>query len=165
MSYKYYGRTVFETEIDGKKYSFTCFGQDTSYGFRHVCFEGNNIYYPEHAKRYLLNKCCYYNRTWECFQYQTVLRGAIEKLNIDKQIKEDLKTVLIDRKELEIHEECEKWTKDFEDTWNSLSEENKQHVKNGLGDNLLQTEEQAKAVLGIMKFMNVMDLLQDNKGE
>ena len=69
MAYKYYGRTVFETELNGKKYSFTCFGQDTRYGFRHVCFEGSDIRYPEYAKSYLLAKCCYYNRTWECFQY------------------------------------------------------------------------------------------------
>lgn len=102
MAYKYYGRTVFETELNGKKYSFTCFGQDTSYGFRHVCFEGSDIRYPEYAKSSLLNKCCYYNRTWECFQYQTVLNGAINKLDVDEQTKKDLKTILIDRKSLKL---------------------------------------------------------------
>lgn len=163
MVYKYYGRTVFETEINGKKYSFTCFGQDTRYGFRHVCFKGSDIHYPEYAKSYLLNKCCYYNRTWECFQYQTVLNGAINKLDVDEQTRKDLKTVLIDRKELEIKKEVEEWTKDFEETYNSLSDKNKEILKKSP---LIQSEEQAKGVLGVMKMMNAFDtLFNESKGE
>lgn len=102
MTYKYYGRKVFETEINGKKYSFTCFWQGTRYGFRHVCFKGDDIYYPEYAKSSLLGKCCYSNRTWECFLYQTVLHEAINKLDVDETTKKALKSILIDRKEIEI---------------------------------------------------------------
>lgn len=45
---------------------------------------------------------------------------------------------------------------EFEALWNSLTEKNKQHIHNGLGDNLLHTEEQARAVIAVMKFMKVM---------
>lgn len=50
-------------------------------------------------------------------------------------------------------EEKPDFFEDFKDTWDKLSEENKQHVRNGLGDNLLQTEEQARNVTGVMKMM------------
>ena len=166
MAYKLYGREVFETEINGQTYTFTCYGQDTSYGFRHICTLGyNDTTNCKYIKSDIIAKATYYNRTWECFRYQTVLNRAIENLSVDDKTKADLKTVLIDRKQLETQKESEDFVEDFKNTWENLSEENKQHVRNGLGDNLLQTEEQAKAVLGIMKFMNVMDLLQDNKGE
>ena len=156
MAYKYYGRTVFSCEIKGRKYSFTCFGQDTRYGFRHVCFEGDDIYYPEYAKSSLLNKCCYYNRTWECFQYQTVLHGAINKLDIDEETKQALKTILIDRKEIEVKEEAEAWTKDFEATYNSLSDKNKEILKNTPH---IETQEQAQGVLNTMKLMLAFEQL------
>ena len=42
MAYKLYGRQVFEAEVNGKKYTFTCYSQNTSYGFTHVCTEGYN---------------------------------------------------------------------------------------------------------------------------
>lgn len=156
MAYKYYGRTVFSCELNGKKYSFTCFGQDTRYGFRHVCFQGDDIYYPEYAKSDLLAKCCYYNRTWECFTYQTVLHEAINKLNIDEEIRKDLKTILIDRKELEVKEETEKWVKDFENTYNGLSNKNKEILKN---TPLIETKEQAESVLNTMKMMSAFETL------
>jgi hypothetical protein len=49
MARKFYGRKVFEAIADGRKFSFTCFGQDTSYGFRHVCFLGDE-YFPQGEK-------------------------------------------------------------------------------------------------------------------
>lgn len=42
---------------------------------------------------------------------------------------------------------------DFKQTWDELSEENKQHVRNGLGDTLLTSEEQARGVTQVMKMM------------
>jgi hypothetical protein len=168
MAYKLYGRQVFEATVsNGEKYTFTCYGQGTSYGFRHICTLGyNNTTECKWIKKDIIARCSYYNRTWECFTYQTVLNAAINNLNVDEQTRQDLKTILIDRKELEVKKEVEEWTKDFENTWNSLSEKNKQHVRNGLGDNLIQTEEQAKGVLSVMKLMNAMDtLFNENKGE
>jgi hypothetical protein len=48
--------------------------ENTRYGFRHLAsafFDG-----MERSTA----KCCYYNRTWERYQYQTVLRKVIEKV-------------------------------------------------------------------------------------
>lgn len=160
MAYKLYARELFTAEVNGKEYVFTCYTQNTSYGFRHVCFRGD-INYPQYAKSDLLSKASYYNRTWECFRYQTVLREAIQKLDVDKQTKEDLKTILIDREEIKRHEQAEKEVQAFKTLWDGLTEKNKQHVRNGLGDNLIQTGEQAKVVTSVMKMMTLFQNMED----
>ena len=87
------------------------------------------------------------------------MRSAIEKLATDKQTREELTQILIHQQELDKRAAAEKWVKDFENTYNQLSDKNKEHLKNGLGENLIQTEEQANAVLGVMKMMNAFDSL------
>ena len=159
MAYKLYGRQVFTAEVDGKEYNFTCYGQGTSYGFRHVCYEGiNNTTNASYVKRDLLAKACYYNRTWERFTYETVLREAIENLYETDEVKQKLKDILIEHKAQKEHEECEKQVKAFETLWNGLSEKNKEHIRNGVGENGIQSDEQAQTVMGVMKMMT---LLQD----
>ena len=160
MAYKYYSKQVFKAEVYGKEYVFTCYGQDTSYGFRHVCFRGD-INYPQYAKSDLLSKASYYNRTWEEFTYQSVLRGAISKLDVDEQTRNDLYTILIKREAIKQYEQAEKDVKAFETLWNGLTEKNKQHIRNGLGDNLIQTEEQAKVVTSVMKMMTLFQNMEE----
>lgn len=161
MAYKLYSREVFKAEVNGREYVFTCYTQDTSYGFRHICTGGyNNTSECRLIREDILSKACYYNRTWECFRYQTVLREAIQKLDVDKQTKEDLKTILIDREEIKRHEQAEKEVQTFKTLWDGLTEKNKQHVRNGLGDNLIQTEEQAKVVTSVMKMMTLFQNLE-----
>lgn len=60
------------------------FSQDTKYGFRHVC---TDLKITElQAKRSLVDLCnthivCrYYNRTWECWRFQSVLLKAVRIL-------------------------------------------------------------------------------------
>ena len=161
MAYKLYSKQQFKaTDSKGKQWIFTCYTQNTSYGFRHICTLGNNdTTNCSYIKKDILAKSCYYNRTWECFRYQTVLRNAIEKLATDKQTREELTLILIHQQELDKRAAAEKWVKDFENTYNQLSDKNKEHLKNGLGENLIQTEEQANAVLGVMKMMNAFDSL------
>lgn len=157
MAYKLYGREVFTAKVNNTEYTFTCYTQNTSYGFRHICTESfNNTEEARWIKRDILNKCCYYNRTWECFRYQTVLRGAIEKLNAPKQDKELLKTILIERKQIEAQEEAEAFVKDFKATYDSLSDKNKEILKNTPH---LETQEQAENVLGVMKMMSAFEQL------
>ena len=157
MSYKLYGRQVFEAEVDGHNYTFTCYGQGTSYGFRHICTLGfSNTTECRYVKGDIIAKACYYNRTWEAFQYETVLRRGIENLNESPETKAELKAILIDRTKQEEHEKAEQQVKAFETLWNGLNDKNKEHIRNGLGDNLIQSEEQAKAVMGIMAIMNLM---------
>lgn len=48
---------------------------NTRYGFKHeaTLFEGE-------YETGISAKCCYYNRTWERFQYETVLIGLLKKI-------------------------------------------------------------------------------------
>jgi hypothetical protein len=53
-----------------------CATQNTNYGFRHVATLLLNGIERDTAK------CCYYNRTWECYEYQSVIHGLIGKTKI-----------------------------------------------------------------------------------
>ena len=57
-------------------YDFVCNSEGTRYGFRHLCTVFKDGY--EIAK----TKCCYYNRTWERFQFESVLNSACKKIGI-----------------------------------------------------------------------------------
>ena len=157
MAYKLYGRQVFRAEVNGIEFTFTCYGQSTSYGFRHICTLGyNDTTVARYVKDDIIAKACYYNRTWESFKYETVLRKGIENLNESKEVKQKLHDILIDGKADEEHEKAEKDIQNFENLWNGLTDKNKDHIRNGLGENGIQSEEQAKAVMGIMALMNIM---------
>ena len=160
MAYKLYGRQVFEAEVNGKKYTFTCYSQNTSYGFTHVCTEGyNNTTERKWIKRDIIAKACYYNRTWESFQYETVLRKGIENLCEPQEVKDKLYAILITKTAQDEHEKVEKEVAQFETLWSGLSEENKQHIKNGVGENGIQSQEQADMVMGVMKAMTAFQSL------
>lgn len=53
-------------------------------------------------------------------------------------------------------EEKTDWFEEFQTCWNELSDKNKEHVRKGLGDNLIQSEEQAKNVTATIKSMLLM---------
>ena len=50
-----------------------CDSQNTRYGFRHIANLLRDGYEIETAK------CCYYNRTWECYEFESVLNGLYSK--------------------------------------------------------------------------------------
>ena len=59
-----------------------CESQKTRYGFRHLAtLLINGI---EQEK----NKCCYYNRTWECYEFQSVLYSVVAKAFKNKILSE-----------------------------------------------------------------------------
>jgi len=65
-------------EIRNKKigihtYTLVNKSEGTRYGFRHITtlFKDN--------REVANNICCYYNRTWECYQFETSMRGAVSK--------------------------------------------------------------------------------------
>ena len=157
MAYSLYGRQVFRAEVDGQEFIFTCYGQGTSYGFRHICTLGyNDTTVARYVRDDIIAKACYYNRTWESFKYETVLIKGIENLNESKEVKEKLHKILIEKTAEDEREKCEQQVKAFENLWNGLNDKNKDHIRNGLGDNLIQSEEQAKTVMGVMALMNLM---------
>ena len=61
------------------EYNIVCNWENTRYGFRHIAVLHKNGF--EIAR----TKCCYYNRTWERFEFETVLRKVIRDNFIDKE--------------------------------------------------------------------------------
>ena len=57
-------------------YTFYCESQGTRYGFRHLCHVFKNGVHVADSK------CCYYNRTWERFTFQSVLNKACSALGV-----------------------------------------------------------------------------------
>jgi len=55
-----------------KVYSVVCNSQGTRYGFRHLATLHKNGFEISRAK------CCYYNRTWECYEFESVLIKVVE---------------------------------------------------------------------------------------
>lgn len=53
-------------------FNVVCNSQATRYGFRHIATLHKNGFEISRAK------CCYYNRTWERFEFESVLNKIIE---------------------------------------------------------------------------------------
>lgn len=63
-----------------KEYNIVCNSESTRYGFRHVAsLHKNGI---EFAK----SKICYYNRTWESFEYKSILIKIINDNFTSKEL-------------------------------------------------------------------------------
>jgi len=56
----------------GKDYSVVCNSEGTNYGFRHLATLHKAGYSIAKTKK------CYYNRTWERFEFESVLNKIIE---------------------------------------------------------------------------------------
>ena len=54
-------------------YSIICETHNTSYGFKHTATLMKN------GTQIDADKACYHNRTWESYEYQTVMLGLIDK--------------------------------------------------------------------------------------
>ena len=72
------------------KVSIVCESQGTRYGFRHIAHLIINNNEVEKVKM------CYYNRTWECFEFESVILELIHKTD---QLTEEEKTEF--KKEIE----------------------------------------------------------------
>lgn len=59
-----------------EKIEIVCTSERTKYGFRHLAILLINGREEEKAK------CCYYNRTWERFEFQSVAERLVEKSKI-----------------------------------------------------------------------------------
>lgn len=58
-------------------YTIVCRCENTRYGFRHLA-SLKDQYYNEVCKA----KACYYNRTWESFEYESVIKDLLRKSKI-----------------------------------------------------------------------------------
>ncbi len=60
--------------------SIVCNSEKTRYGFRHLAYLMKNGWQQEHAK------ACYYNRTWESWEFESVIRSLANKSMYKKEI-------------------------------------------------------------------------------
>jgi len=75
---KKYGETYFEVN---RNLWAKCWSEKTRYGFRHL---SELIYKFEVLET---EKTCYYNRTWESYTYESVLRGLYNKAKENQSLK------------------------------------------------------------------------------
>lgn len=69
--------------VDDVDYEFVCSSVGNRSGFKHKC----DLYVGKYPYIMCSSSVQYYNRTWECWQYQTVCRNTVDKLiseRIDK---------------------------------------------------------------------------------
>ena len=80
MTNKLKYRQDFEAELSGQVFKLTCYYQSTRTGFRHLCFMTQMCEDGDLSTKDYIAKCVYYNRTWEEYPYQSVLRQALETI-------------------------------------------------------------------------------------
>ena len=80
MTNKLQYRQDFEVQLSGQVFKLTCYYQSTRTGFRHLCFMTNMCESGEPSPKDYIAKQVYYNRTWEEYPYQSVLRQALEAI-------------------------------------------------------------------------------------
>lgn len=56
-----------------KEFTISCRSEKTRYGFRHLAVLYRNGFDVAHVK------CCYYNRTWESYTFQSVIHDLVSK--------------------------------------------------------------------------------------
>ena len=146
MAVKQYDTKYFTAKVNGKEISFRCYTTDTRNGF---CHTAHYIGWD-----YDINdtKVSYYNRTWERFEYETVLKSAINKL--PKDVRQQVYDQIIDGKAAEEEQKAEDMFNSFKGLYDGLNEENKERLANS-GIEITNTA-QAKGVMGLMALMQIM---------
>lgn len=143
---KTYNKQIFNFTVNEKSVTIYCDTTVVPTGFLHHAFLwglGRNF---EHSRKK------YINRTWESFEYESVLKAAAAKLK-----KADREALLL---EIERHgnkerEKCNNFLSAFESNYNVLSNEQ----KNFLMENTphLETASQAKAVSDVASILAVIN--------
>ena len=96
MTKKLKHRQDFEVELSGQVFKLTCYYQSTSTGFRHLCFHTCMCKDGDPNTKDYIAKCVYYNRTWEEYLYEKVLRQSLEAIyqeRMSNQISSAMETV------------------------------------------------------------------------
>lgn len=135
----------FTAKFNGKEITFRCYTTWTRNGFCHTA----ESYSWDMELHTTPTKQSYINRTWERFDYETVLNKAIEKL--PKDMRETVRDQVIHGKAAEECAKAEAFVQAFTSLHEKLSPENKERLANsGLEIN---TQGDAQAVMGLMGLM------------
>lgn len=128
--------------VNGQLFSMTC---DTTYtrdGFCHHAFLYGCGFYHEHTR------VKYYNRTWERFTYESVLRAAVHKLPKEYRAPLELE---IDTIATDAAAKADAFLQAFRRNYSALSDEQKDFLRAHTPH--LETLDQAKAVAGTVALM------------
>lgn len=89
--YKSYASMPITINVNGFTFTFCNASRDTRHGFAHDCTLYINDRYSTRGRIY--TTCHYYNRTWESYRYQSVMKQALSCLenDIETYLKEDYK--------------------------------------------------------------------------
>ena len=143
---KHYNTKYFTAKVNNEEVTFVCYTTYTRAGFCHTASLMGWRYNITDSKQ------TYYNRTWERFDYETVLKRAIGKLPED--IRQAVYDQIIEGKAAEEEQKAEEQFEAFKALHEGLSEENKERLANsGLE---IHSEGDAKAVMGLMALMSLM---------
>ena len=143
---KHYNTQHFTAKVNGEEITFVCYTTYTRVGFCHTAHLMGWRYTATDTKQ------TYYNRTWERFDYETVLKRAIEKLPTD--VRQQVYDQIIDGKAAEEENKAEEQFQQFKALHDSLSPENKERLAKT--DIVMQSESDVQAVMGLMALMKVM---------
>lgn len=146
MASKQYDIQYFTAKVNGEEIEFRCYTTNTRSGFCHTAHLMGWKYEITDTK------ASYYNRTWERFEYESVLKRAIEKLPND--IQQAVYDQIIDHKAAEEEKQAEDMFKSFKDLHDGLNEENKERLANSGIE--ITNAAQAKGVMGLMTLMQIM---------
>lgn len=146
MAVKQYDTRYFRAKVNGEEIEFRCYTTDTRSGFCHTAHLMGWKYDITDTK------ASYYNRTWERFEYESVLKRAIEKLPTD--VRQQVYDQIIDGKAAEEEQKAEEQFEAFKSLHESLSDENKERLaKSGIE---MHSEADVKGVMGLMALMKIM---------
>ncbi len=146
MAVKQYDIQHFTAKVNGEEIEFRCYTTDTRCGFCHTAHLMGWKYDITDTK------ASYYNRTWERFEYESVLKRAIEKLPTD--VRQQVYDQIIDGKAAEEEQKAEEQFEAFKSLHESLSDENKERLaKSGIE---MHSEADVKGVMGLMALMSLM---------
>ena len=146
MAVKHYNTQYFTAKVNGKEIEFRCYTTDTRCGFCHTAHYVGWDYDINDTK------ASYYNRTWERFEYESVLKRAIEKLPTD--VRQQVYDQIIDGKAAEEEQKAEEQFEAFKSLHDSLSPENKERLANSGIE--MHSEADVKGVMELMALMNIM---------
>lgn len=146
MAVKQYDVRYFSAKVNGKEIEFRCYTTDTRCGFCHTA------HYVGWDYDLTDTKASYYNRTWERFEYESVLKKAIDKL--PTEIRQQVYDQIIDGKAAEEEKKADEFVEKFQHLHDSLSDENKERLANSGIE--IHSEGDAKAVMGLMALMSLM---------
>ena len=146
MAVKQYDVRYFSAKVNGKEIEFRCYTTDTRCGFCHTA------HYVGWDYDLTDTKASYYNRTWERFEYESVLKRAIEKL--PTEIRQQVYDQIIDHKAAEEEKKAEEQFEQFKRLHDGLSDENKERLANSGIE--MHSESDVRGVMGLMALMKIM---------